>query len=152
MDLMKYRLFILHLLLLSGCGWNYDECLDPDCASSRIYRFNLVDSDGTDLIFDGSTYQLDDVMLRDTLGNTYSIVEIRFGATMPKALVVEFDEQYQNYLLYLKSSFIDSLTVDFYATVEKCCPDSAYWVESVHYSNIDTSIDSDTGAESLVVE
>lgn len=152
MALMKYRLFILHLLLLSGCGLNYDECLDPDCASSRIYRFNLVDSNGADLIFDGSTNQLDDVMLKDTLGHTYSITEVLFGATMPKALVVEFDEQQHNYLLYLKSSFIDSLTVDFYASVEKCCPDSTYWVESVHYSNIETSSDSDTGVESLVVE
>lgn len=152
MALMKYRLFILHLLLFSGCGWNYDECLDPDCASSRIYRFNLVDSDGTDLIFDGSTYQLDDVMLKDTLGNAYSIAEVRFGATMPKALVVEFDEQYHNYLLYLKSSFIDSLTVDFYATIEKCCLDSTYWVESVKYSNINSYPINDTGAEYLVVE
>ncbi len=149
---MKYRLFILYLLLLSGCGLNYDECLDPDCASSRIYRFNLMDSNGNDLIFDGSTYQLDDVILKDTLGNTYSIAEVRLGATMPKALVVEFDEQHRDYLLYLKSTFIDSLTVDFYATVEKCCPDSTYWVESVKYSNIYSYPFSDTGAEYLVVE
>ncbi|MEQ8879510.1 MAG: hypothetical protein RLQ12_07765 [Cyclobacteriaceae bacterium] len=149
---MKYRLFILHLLLLSGCGWNYDECLNPECASSRIYSFNLMDSNGTDMIFDGSTYQLDDVMLKDTLGNAYSIAEVRFGAAMPKALVVEFDEQHHNYLLYLKSSFIDSLKVDFYATVEKCCRDSTYWVESVKYSNINSYPFRDTGAEYLVVE
>ena len=85
-------------------------------------------------------------------GNTYSIDEVRFGATIPRALVVEFDEQQHNYLLYLKSSFIDSLTVDFYASVEKCCPDSTYWVESVNYSNINSYPFSDTGAESLVVE
>jgi len=119
---MKYRQLILQIILLSGCGWNYDECLDPECASSRIYSFNLVDSNGTDMIFDGSTYQLDDVMLKDTLGNTYSIAKVRFGATMPKALQVEFDEQHHNYLLYLKSSFIDSLKVDFLCYCREMLP------------------------------
>ena len=135
---MKVNCSLLFLTLLIACE---DPCWQAECFYSTEYRFNLIDTSGIDLIIgDRPEYSLNQLMIVDSLNNTYNIKIGDFGET--SALIVTLSGEQIHYSLVLNGQVLDNFLVIYELRQEECCGLTP-WIINVEFEKLRTELSKD---------